>query len=315
MWFTLAILSYIFFALATFLDKYILGKVLLSPKIYSFYTGVLALSVLLLIPVGYLVSSEFFFIPSLPLIILSLVTGITFVLFLFSYYKGIRSFEVSRIVPAVGGITPIFILGLVYLLVFVSPNLGFQKRILTPREFLALTFLILGSVILTLHRKKLATLESLKISIIASFLLGLSFVLSKLVYVFFQSFWPGFIWIGLGQVLGAMFFLVFREVRNEIFAKKGILRKKVAFTFLSAKIAGSLGSILQNGAIFLAPVIFISMINALSGIQYVFLIILTTLFFFKSSKILKEEISKRVLLQKALAVWLIITGLALLSLG
>lgn len=315
MWFTLAIISYLFFALASFLDKYLLGGVLPSPKIYSFYTGILALSVLLLIPIGTLVSLDFFFIPSFPLIILSFITGITIVLFLFSYYKGVQDFEVSRIGPAVGGIAPLFILGLVYLFAFISPNLGFQKRVLAPQEFLALIFLILGSVTLSLHREKLATLKSLKISIIASFLLGLSLVLSKLVYNSFQSFWPGFIWIGLGQFFGAMFFLFFHEVRNEVFSKKGIFKKKIAFPFLSAKVAGGLGSILQNRAIFLAPAILVPMINALSGIQYIFLIILATLFFFKFPKILKEEISKKVLFQKTIAVWLIVTGLVLLSLG
>ena len=112
-----------------------------------------------------------------------------------------------------------------------------------------------------------------------------------------------------------MFFLAFHEVRNEVFAKKGIFKKKIAFTFLFTKMTGASGSILQNGAIFVAPAILIPIINALSGVQYVFLIILATLFFFKFPKILKEEISRRVLLQKTLAVWLIVTGLALLSLS
>ena len=94
MWLTLAILAYFSIALAAFLDKYILGGPLPSPKIYSFYTGLLSLSALLIVPFGVLLSLgpfpslqtifpesfEIFFIPSFPLIILSLVTGIIFLL-------------------------------------------------------------------------------------------------------------------------------------------------------------------------------------------------------------------------------------------
>jgi len=328
MWFTLAILSYLFLALTAFLDKYILGGPLPSPKIYSFYTGILSLLVLLLIPIGFLVSfgflaplrmifpetSKIFLIPNLPLIILSLTTGIIAILFLFFYYKGVQDFEISRIGPAVGGITPLFILGIIYFFTFISSGLGFERRVLAPRELLALILLILGSVILTLHRDKLATLGSLKASFIASFFLGLSFVLSKIVYKFL-GFWPGFIWIGIGQFSGAMFFLFFHEVRNEVFSKRGILGKKIAFPFIFAKGIGGLGSILQNRAIFLAPVVFLPVINALSGVQYIFLIILATLLFFKFPGILKEEISRKVLLQKAIAVCLVVMGLVFLSSG
>lgn len=328
MWFTLAILAYFSIALAAFLDKYILGGPLPSPKIYSFYIGLLSLSVLLIVPFGILLSLgpfpsleiifpeafEIFFIPSFSLIILSLITGIIFLLALFFYYRGVYDFEISRIGPAVGGIVPLFTLALIYFFTFIPLNLGFQRQVLIPREYLALIFLVLGSIILTLHREKLATFKSLKISIIASFLFSLAFVLTKLVYTFLP-FWTGFIWIKLGGFLGALFLLFSYEIRKGIFRHERGFGKKIALPFIFARGAGAMGGVLQNGAIFLAPMIFLPLINALTGIQYVFLIILATLLFFKFPQILKEEISKRVLLQKTLAVWLIVAGLALLSLS
>ena len=195
MWLTLAILAYFSIALAAFLDKYILGGPLPSPKIYSFYVGLLALTVLLIIPFGVLLSLnvlpslqvifpegfEIFFIPDLPLIGLSLLTGIIFLLALYSYYKGVFDFEVSRIGPAVGGIVPLFTLALIYLFTFIPLDLGFERKALAPREYLAMILLILGSVVLTLHQKKLTTLKSLKVSIIASFLFSLAFILIKLI--------------------------------------------------------------------------------------------------------------------------------------
>lgn len=322
MWLILAISSYFFLALASFLDKYILGGALPSPKIYTFYTGILSLLAILIIIFGGFLSLDslpllqrffpggldFLFIPELSLILLSLLTGIIFLLALLVYFKGIHSFEVSRIAPAVGGITPIFILILIYLFAFISLEADFQKRILTPKEYLALAFLILGSVILTLHREKLTTLKSFKIAIIASFLFGLEFVLTKLVYTYLP-FWAGFIWIRAGEFLGAISLLLFFDVRTKIFRHGKGFGRKIAPSFILTKTSGATGRVLQSAAIYFSPLAFLPIINALSGIQYVFLIILATVFFFKFPKILKEEISKKVLVQKTLAIWLIVAGL------
>lgn len=326
MWLTLVILSYFLFSLASFLDKYILSGEFLSPKLYSFYVGILSLAVLFIIPIGILLSNQFFsplgfsfladtkffLIPNLYLIGLSLFAGIISLLALFFYYKAINDFEISRIGPAVGGTVPIFSLLLIYLFAFLPINLNFEKSDFGFSEILALFFLVLGSIILTIQKEKLATFKSLKIALLASFLFGLNFVLTKIVYNFLP-FLPGFIWMGLGTFLGALGFLLFPEVRNNIFNPQTILKKKVALPFAFSKISGALGSILQNRAIFLAPIILLPVINALAGIQYVFLIILATLFFFKFPEVFKEQVSKKVLLQKIIGIFLILAGLAILT--
>jgi len=326
MWITLAILSYLFFAVAAFLDKYILGGALPSPKVYSFYTGLSSLTILFLVPILVLVSSGFtgsfgaifgesldiFSVSNFHAIILSLITGGIFLLALYSYYKGVLEFEVSRIGPTVGAIVPLFIFGLVYLFTFIPLNLGFERQPLGFHRFIALICLVLGGLVLMLHREKVITIKSLRISLVAAFLFGLVLVLTKLVYNFLP-FWSGFCWIKLGTFFASFFFLLSREVRAKVFNKEKTFRKKVVFPFLFAKTSGAIATVFQNGAIFLAPVIFLPIISALSGIQYVFLIVLATLFFFKFPNILREEISKKVLLQKTIAVWLIVMGLIFLA--
>lgn len=325
MWLTLVILAYFSIALASFLDKYILGGLLPSPKIYTFYTGILSILAILIIIFGIFLSLGplpslqkifpeglgIFFIPNLFLILLSLGTGIIFILALLTYFKGIYNFEVSRIGPAVGGLTPVFTLILVYLFAFIPLELGFQKKFLTPKEYLALICLILGSVVLTIHWKKLTSLKSLKISIIASFLFSLELILTKLVYTYLP-FWTGFIWLRMGGFLGALLLLFSFEVRTKIFRHEKGFSQKLAPLFIFTKGAGAMGRALQSGAIYFSPLIFLPIINALSGIQYVFLIILATIFFFKFPKILKEEVSREVLVQKTLGIWLIAVGLFLL---
>lgn len=328
MWITLAILSYILLAVSAFLDKYILGGPLPSPKMYSFYTGAFSLAVLILVPIGSLVSfgllsplqrifpdpSEVVFLPSFPLIILSFIAGSVFLFALYLYYKGVIEFEVSRIGPTVGAIIPLFTLGFIYLFTFFPLDLGFKKETLTFYNFLALAFLILGSIALSLQEKKGATLRSLKMSFLASLFFGLAFVLIKTVYNFLP-FWTGFIWIRIGTFLAALVFFFSAEVRSKVFSgERSFAVKKVAYPFFFGKISGALATVLQNGAIFLAPAIFLPIINALSGIQYIFLIFLAFIFFFKFPHILKEEVSRKVIAQKTLAVWFIVMGLAFLAL-
>ncbi len=331
MWLFLILLSYFLFAVSNFIDKYILGGPLPSPKVYIFYMGLLSSAVLLIIPVAVLVSlgilspiaeislflpklPNLFFIPPFLILLLSLFTGVIFLLAFYIYYKGVLEFEISRISPAVGGLIPIFTLILTYLIGFLPLKISsFQKGEIYFTHYLSFIFLVLGSAILSIHKEKLLTLDSLRISLFSAFLFSLYFVLTKVVY-FFLPFWPGFIWIRIGVLIGALAFLSFPEVRRNAFNRKGVFKEKVALPLILGKGFGGIGALLQNGAIYLAPLMFLPLVNALSGIQYVFLLLISTLLYYKFPKILKEEISKKVFLQKIFAIFLIGIGLAFLAL-
>ena len=88
---------------------------------------------------------------------------------------------------------------------------------------------------------------------------------------------------------------------------------KTTVIFLANQAAGGGAAILQNFAIFLAPLAYISLVHALNGAQYVFLFIFATLASLKFPKMLKEEISKEIIFQKICAILLIAGGLALLA--
>jgi len=101
LWLLIAILSYFFFSLASLGDRYLLiGPP--KPKVYAFYVGVLGIIVVLVLPFVQ------FSLPSFSTAALSFFTGLVFVLSLISLYYGLEKFEVSRIVPALGGFLPIF---------------------------------------------------------------------------------------------------------------------------------------------------------------------------------------------------------------
>lgn len=299
-WLLAALSTYLILAIVFLVDKYLLAQRVTNPKVYSFFVGGLGILALLLIPFVN------FLIPEVSQLILSLFAGAFYVLGLFWFYKGLKLFEASRIVPAISGVLPFFTFGIIFIL-------SKGKEILEFQEIAAFLFLIFGSVLITYEKSKTISLRCFKIAIIAAFFLALSFVLTKYVYLA-QAFWPGFIWIRIGGVLMAVgFFVFFKEIRKEISKTKKNFPKKTAALFISNQGLGGLAIILQNWAIALAPLAYIAIINSLQGVQYVFLLIFAIFLSLKFPQILKEEISKKVLLQKIMAILLIGGGLALLA--
>jgi len=300
-WLLLITIVYFLLAIVYLIDKHLLTSSVPKPKVYTFYIGISWTVVLVLIPFVN------FYIPETKQIIISLLAGISFVYGLFWFNKSLYQFEASRVVPAVGAISPL----LTFLMIYFSP-LG--KETIVLFDIIAFILLIFGSLLITFEKGKFINIKSLKISFVSAFLFSLSFVLTKYVYLN-QTFWNGFIWTRLGGILMAILFLVFgKEVREEVFKKREILPKKTITLFLSNQSIGAVSSILQNWVIAIVPFYYVAMVQALQGMQYAFLLILTILISFKFPQFLKEEISKGILFQKIVAILLIGAGLALIAL-
>jgi len=318
MWLTITILAYFILAIVFLVDKYLLTGAIPNPKVYIFYVGTLGLSALVLAPfVG-------FYVPDESQIILALSAGSVFIFGLFWFYRTLRTFEASRVVPAVGGLTPLFTFALIYLS-------SFGKEVLSFKEMIAFLLLVLGSILINIRKEKMINFKSFGMSLFTAFFMSLAFVLTKYVYLG-QPFWNGFIWRSIGGFLMALiFFVVFPEIRKEIFknrvprqrnegkeedkilfAKKKF-PKKTAIIFLANQAAGGVAAILQNFAIFLAPLVYVSVIHALNGIQYVFLFVFSVFLSLKFPQIIKEEISREIIFQKISAIVLISLGLVLIA--
>lgn len=298
LWIAVIISSYICLAFVAIGDKYLLtGR--LKPKIFSFYVGVSGILSLVLIPfVG-------FVLPDSRSLFLALSAGILFLIGVLFLYKGMEKFEASRIVPAIGGLLPIFTFFLVWF--FSHGEAAFSASTL-----LSFILLLAGSVLVTLESKKVFSFSSLKIAAIAAFLFALSFLLTKKVYLA-MPFWSGFIWIRIGSFIIALTLLLSKEVRQELLASRSISKQKTGVAFLIVQGLGAFAAILQNWAIALAGIVFLPIINALQGVQYAFLFILAILFSKKAPHIFKEKISSRVFFQKGLALLLIVAGLLFLE--
>ncbi len=292
-WLLVVIVSYFFFSLASLGDRYLLIWPP-KPKVYAFYVGILGIIVLLVLPFVQ------FSIPSLSTAVLSFFTGLVFVLSVIFLYYALEKFEVSRIIPALGGFLPIF----TFILGFFILS---QQEFFSWPKLLSFCLLILGSIIISLEKSLNFSLKSLGLAALSAFFLSLYFVFSKIIYSD-VSFWSGFILIRISAFLITLFLLFFKDVRKEVFQKKKSFTKKTGLIFLLTQSSGGLAVVLQNWAIVLVSSLYLSFISAMQGIQYVFLFILSLLF----SNVLKERVSKRVVLQKIAAIVLIGGGLALL---
>ena len=299
LWLIVTISAYFLLAVAALGDRYLLKSHIQSSKIYGFYVGALNIVALAFIPFG-------FYVPCFSLIILNLFAGIFFLLAVYVFYKALIRFEVSRIVPAIGGILPLFVFFWVFLL-------SETKEIPGMYQILSLILLMLGAVLIVYDKNKSITFKSFQMSVFAAFLFSVYFILSKFAYGA-QEFWSAFIWIRMGVFLAGMLFLFFPEVRNEIFIKKQTFEKKTGFAFFANQAIAGAGSILQNWAVALVPLSMLAFINAVEGVKYVFVLMLAAIVSLKFPKILSEEISRKIFLQKFAAILLIAVGLIVLVL-
>ena len=131
-WIIIAIISHFLTAIVYILDKFIISKTTIRPVIYSFYVGILSSLTVLLIPFG------FSLIPA-GQIIYSFAAGALFIFATLFFYKSIKSFDISRIIPIIGGLVAIFTLILTYI---------FLEERLSNNQLIAFALLVFGGVII-----------------------------------------------------------------------------------------------------------------------------------------------------------------------
>lgn len=299
-WLLIIILAYFFFSLSFLGDKLILSG-LPKPGFYTFYVGALGIFVIFLIP---FVRFNFPDVSSITWIILE---AIVYLIGLYAMFVAISKFEVSKVMTTIGATQPVFILLLTWLF------WGFQ--VISKIEILAFILLLTGSIVISFEKAGNKNKGYLKITILSSLMFSLDYVFSKFVFLG-QPFWQGLIWMRIFSFLFVLFFLFSKNLRKEIFVKKRNLAfdKKIGTIFVCSQTCGGIANGLQSFAIFLVPIAFLPIINSLKGTQYVFLFLMTLFFSLFFPKILKEEMSKKNIIKKAVSILLITAGLAIIVL-
>lgn len=325
-WLFISLLAYFFYAIVTVIDKTIVKKDVKHPLVYIFYIAAfggiliaLALIILQFLPFK-------FDIPDPATIFVALVAGTVFIWALYLMFVALKKGEATRVSSMIGSLTPIFILILAWYIL--GENL-------TCNQYLAFTFLIAGVFLISLDFQKHGLLSWLKkklgfetkltlpqirktlwLSLPTAFLFAISLTLTKFVYLN-TDFISGLIWIKTGSLLTIIILLFvpknFQLLLTDLKQKKKSRQKtqKLSFKFALGQISGGLGELSKQYAISLGSV---TLVNALQGFQYalIFIIVIITTSFFP--KFLREEMSREIFFQKALAVLIIFAGLYFLAL-
>jgi len=295
-WLIVIILAYLFFGFASLGDKLVLtGRP--KPNSYTFYVGIFGIFVILFIPFIN------FGLPNSAGLTWIILDAIVRILGMYTMYSALERFDVSKVIATIGATQPI--------LIFILTWVFFKVQAMPAMDILAFIILLTGSIIISIEKNIRITGDYLKITLFSSLMFSLDYIFTKLVFQN-QPFLQGVVWTGIFIFLLVFVFLLSQKSRKEIFSKKMVLDKKTDLFFVYAQVCGGIANFLQSFAIYLAPAIFLATINSLKGVQYIFLFLMTLFISYFYPKILKENISKRIIFQKIVSIVLIVIGLVIL---
>lgn len=296
LWLWIALAAYLLNAIAATVDKILLSNDIPNPRVYTFFISLLGGLGIVLAPWGVtLISWELFCV--------ALLTGVVSVSALWAFFNALIRNEASRVVPIVGGLQPIIIFFLA------ARFIGEQ---LTSLEILAVLLFILGGIIITLEpvQGKVKSKAWIIYAVVSGSLFGALHFLSK--YLFEHlDFINGFVWPRITTAGVALLFLLSPNFIKALKDNGKNAKPSSKFLFLLGQSAGAAFFILINYAISLGSV---TIVNALQGVQYVFVFVFMILLSMFIPKLVKEDVTKKVLVQKSLAIVLIILGIILLVL-
>lgn len=294
MYLWIAATAYLLFAVNGVVDKFLLTRAVKHPVAYAFYIGITGPLTWALAPFGlkFLKPADLF---------IAIIGGASFVIALYFLYVATQATSVSRLLPVEGGLVPIFTLLLSYL--FLHERLNYSQA-------LAFIFLVAGAVLISFEKESSGWHpKAFGNALAAAFLFALSLTLTK--YIFgLTNFVSGLIWTRLGFLAVSLGLLVPRRSRRYIRSAPRQASTGNKFLYYGARLSGGAAGLLQNYAISLGSV---TIVNALAGTQYVFLLLLTTLLSKYYPKIIRERATAGIFAQKISAIVLIALGLVLLA--
>lgn len=293
MWIIFSILAAFCWSISYIIDKYIVTKLVRNPLVPIVALGIF----------GLIASAAVYFIHGFPPlsnfnILLSIIAGVIWGFGSIFYFRVVKTEEISRIVP-IYHISPIFVS------IFAGIFLG---EIFTPIKYLGIILLVMGAVFVS--SKNFLSIKVGKAFwslILSAVFFASSYVLQKYL-LNFADFWTIFAHMRIGSALALapIMFLYFPELIRNI-KEYG---NRVIFAISASEIMNLTALVFIAIA---ASIGYITLVNTMSSLDSFFVLLFTVVLsrFFPS--ILKEEISKSIILQKVLAISLIFAGVILIT--
>lgn len=297
-WALVALLGYFFSAVSAVFDKYLLSDRIPTPAVYAFFVSLFSLFALGFVPFGF----QFTDMRTTGIL---LASGALSTFALVAFYQAVKQHEVSRVAPLVGTVV-----SLVAALAIFLPGVS-GENYLGITYLSALTLLILGGLLISFDLPLQRGEHISRYIFLAGILMGIALLLLKEGYAH-TNFQSGLVWSRLGMTLGGFLLLLVPQFRAQIFGQfRGFSHRSSRATstgalFILNKVTAGVAAFLISYAMFLGTV---SFVQALSGMQYVFILFMMIPLSLHYPSIFGEKLLFWDWFQKAVAV--IIIGLGL----
>ena len=270
-WLLLATAGQFLNAVVAIIDKYIVTdeKVLPRPFVYAFYSCLITASWVVVYFLGYIPGLAQYGAPSfvniqwptIQVVGMSFLAAYTFFMALVSMYDALKHADASDVMPVIGAVSALSSFGLSYLFLDIQ---------LSPNFIWGVALLVTGTLLVS----QLEFTRSLALHTIHS---GLFFSLHYIsMKGLFQetSFDDGFFWSRIGFVLFALSLLLVPTYFEKITKQTKKVTKKGGLLVLGAKILAGVAAFMLLKATSMGDV---TVVQALDGLKYVFIIIFSLL--------------------------------------
>lgn len=255
-WLAVAVLAQFLYALSTLIDKRIVTKSahIGKPIVYTFYVALLSGFVVVLAP--------FVSVPSVYVIVFSIVNAVTFTAAIYLLYSALTVSRASDVAPVVGGVSAIVTALLAAILIEGDVALVHAFPIL----------LLAGGTAVISHFH--FTRKAILLTLAAGIFFGVTVLTTKMLFIE-TSFLDGYFWMRMMNVIVALSLLLVPSFRRAIFQGGKNASNHSKGMVLGNKVLGGVAAALSAYAVSLGSV---ALVNSLAGLQFVFLFIFAVLF-------------------------------------
>ncbi len=293
-WLGLAVAAQFINAISVLIDRHIVVRAehIGKPIAYAFYVSLLSGFVVVIAPFGIIG------VPSVHLILVSLAQAFAFVAAIFFLYSALRVARASDVAPVVGAVSAVT--SLLVASLFIEDDI---------------TFIFLPSVVLLVAGTALISgfhfrAHALRHALLSGISFGVSVVLAKIAYDE-TAFIDGFFWTRTMCIVAAGSLLLIPAWRSAIFHGGKHSSQGAKALVVGNKLLSGVAGVMTSLAVSLGSV---SIVNALAGLQFVFLFFFAYLFAEKMPLTARTKTGSHGGWQTAAGIALIVVGLALLYL-
>ncbi len=307
-WIILAVVAQFLNALVVLIDKHIVTdeKAIMRPFVYAYFTCLISglwiiIFLISLLPFSFwgvpLPSLANVIKPSLEVVALSFLAAYTFFTGLVSMFTALKESDASNVIPVVGATSAIASFGLGYF---------FLNTELSHNFTLGIILLSVGTFLVSRFH---FSYKTALIAVHAGIFFALHYVAIKGLFLV-TTFDNAFFWSRAAFMFYVLSLLLVPSFLEKIKKHSGTTTRKTGYLILASKVLAGVSTILILKATDLGDV---AVVQALGGLQFVFILLLGIFFTIRPQKVPVGEILHHdTILQKAVFVAVIALGFLVL---